>query len=170
MSNPRIRQLLLFFLLVFLQVWLFNKIHLWGFATPLVYIYFIIKLPVEMNRNLVLLLSAFLGLIIDLFTSTLGVNMLATIVVGFSRAGFLKLFAPRDLFEFYSPSFSTFGRILFLRYTYLTILLHQIVLFSVESFSLFDPVTLILRIAGSFILTTLLIIAFESIQFEKIKR
>jgi rod shape-determining protein MreD len=167
MSNPRIKQLLLFILLIFLQVWLFNKIHLWGIITPLVYIYFILKLPVEMNRNLVLSLSAFMGLTIDLFSSTLGINMLASTVVGFSRAYFLKLFSPRDIFESYSPSFHTFGKSLFLRYASLMVLLHQIVLFVTEALSLFDPLALILRISGSSALTLILIFAFE--KMEKVK-
>ncbi|MDR2407661.1 MAG: rod shape-determining protein MreD [Bacteroidales bacterium] len=169
MSNSWLRQLLLFLLLVFLQVWLFNKIHLGGFATPLIYIYFIIKLPVDMNRNLVLLLSALLGLTIDLFIFTLGVNMLAATVVGFSRAYFLKLFSPRDIFESYSPSFFTFGKLLFFRYIYLTILLHQVVLFFIESLSLFDSFMLFLRVLGSFVLTVPFILAFEYIKLGKIK-
>jgi rod shape-determining protein MreD len=169
MSTPWIRQTVLFILLVLLQVWLFNKIHIGGFAMPLVYIYFIIKLPVEMNRNLVLLLSTLLGLTIDLFTFTLGLNMLATITAGFSRAYFLKLFAPRNIFESFSPSFATFGKAMFRRYAGIMILLHQIVLYATESFSLFEPVLLVLRIAGSFLLTLFLIDTFERMQYGKIK-
>jgi rod shape-determining protein MreD len=168
MADTWIKQLLLFFLLVFLQVWLFDKIHLWGFATPLLYVYFIIKLPVETNRNVVLILSALIGLTIDLF-STLGVNMLASTIVGFSRTGFLKLFAPRDVFESYSPSFSTFGKAMFLRYAFLITLLHQIILFTLEFFSMLDPLRLIFCISGSFILTMLLIFAFESFNVGNLK-
>ena len=167
MSNLWIRQTLLFILLVFLQVWLFNKIHLFGFITPLLYIYFIIKLPVNMNRNWVLVLSALMGLTIDLFSFTLGVNMLASIVIAFLRFYFLKLFAPRDVFESDVPSFSTFGRALFFRYAFLMTLLHQIILFTTESFSLFDPLSLILRVIGSTILTMLLVYAFECIKIDE---
>jgi rod shape-determining protein MreD len=148
---------------------MFNEIHLFGFATPLLYVYFIIKLPVNLNRNAVFLLSALIGLLIDLLSFTLGINMLAGIFVGFFRFYFLKLFAPRDVFESYSPSFSTFGRALFLRYAALMILLHQLVLFVAESFSLFEPGLLVLRIVGSFILTMLFIFAFESVTFKTTK-
>ncbi|MDR2057457.1 MAG: rod shape-determining protein MreD [Dysgonamonadaceae bacterium] len=169
MSITWVRQMVLFFLLVLLQVWLFNKIHIGGYATPLVYIYFIIKLPVEMNRSLVLVLSSLLGLCIDLFTYTLGMNMLATVIAGFMRAYFLKLFAPKDIFESYSPSFSTFGTGMFLRYAGLMILLHQVVLFVTESFSLFEPTLLILRIVGSYVLTIFLIYIFEKMRYERFK-
>jgi rod shape-determining protein MreD len=157
----------MFILLVTLQVGLFNEIHLFGLATPLLYIYFVIKLPVDMNRNVVMILSALIGLVIDMLSFTLGINVLACVFIGFFRFYFLKLFSPRDVFESYSPSFSTFGIALFLRYAALMTLLHQVVLYTAESFSLFEPVSLSLRIGGSFILTLLLIFAFESITFKK---
>ena len=169
MSNLWLRQTLLFILLVFFQVWLFNKIHLWGVVTPLLYIYFVIKLPINMNRNWVVVLSAFMGLTIDLFNFTLGMNMLAATIVAFLRFYLLKLFAPRDVFEAYVPSSSTFGEALFLRYALLMTLLHQIILFTFESFSLFDPLSLILRVIGSTLLTVLLIYALENLAFEKKK-
>jgi rod shape-determining protein MreD len=156
-------------MLVFLQVWLFNKIHIEGVATPLLYVYFIVKLPVDANRNLTLVLSALLGLTIDMFSFTLGMNMLASVVIGFLRSYFLKLFAPRDIFESYMPSFSAFGKAMFMRYASLMILMHQFVLFMVESLSFFDALHLFLRIAGSFTITALLVFAFESIKFEKFK-
>jgi rod shape-determining protein MreD len=164
MSSSGIRQILLFILLVFLQVWLFNRIHLWGYATPLLYIYFILKLPGDMNRNLVMILSALIGLCVDLFEYTLGLNMLACVVIGFMRYYFLKLFAPRDIFESLIPSFNSFGQSLFLRYAVAMTFLFLVILVVVESLSLFDPLTLTFRIAGSFILTMLLIYAFESIN------
>jgi rod shape-determining protein MreD len=169
MSPTWIRQTVLFILLVLLQVWLFNKIHIAGFATPLVYIYFIIKLPIEMNRNLVLLLSALLGLTIDMLTFTLGLNMLAAVTTGFLRTYILKLFAPRNIFESFSPSFASFGKAMFSRYAGVMILLHQIVLFATESFSLFDPLQLILRIGGSSLLTIFLVYIFEKLRYGQIK-
>ena len=170
MSNFWVRQILLFILLVFLQVMLFNKIHLFGFATPLLYIYFAIKLPIDMSRNAVVALAALMGLLIDIFSYTLGLNMLAMTVMGFSRFYLLKLFGPRDVFEANVPSFSTFGKPLFLRYTASMTLCHHIILFTTESLSLFDPLMLLLRIVGSFILTMILIFAFEIINFDFLKK
>ncbi|MDR3217554.1 MAG: rod shape-determining protein MreD [Dysgonamonadaceae bacterium] len=164
------RQILLFVLLIFLQVWLFNSIHLFGVATPLVYIYFLIKLPVNTNRNMVLLLSALLGFSIDIFEYTWGLNMFAMTITGFLRHFFLKLFAPRDLFDEYIPSFTTFGKQMFIRYAGILTLVHIVILFATESLSLFDPLRLCMRIAGSYILTILLIFALDSLNFESLKK
>jgi rod shape-determining protein MreD len=170
MSKTAIQQILLFILLILLQIWLFNNIHLFGVATPFAYLYFILKLPVKMNRNAVLLLSALMGLIIDLFGSTLGLNMFVMVIVGFLRIYLLKLFAPRDVYEDYVPSLETFGRLMFVRYVGAVTLIHAVILHLMESFTLFDPINLGLRIIGSFILTVVLTYAFESINIRGFKK
>jgi len=161
---------LLFILLVFLQIWLFGYIHLFGYATPLLYIYFIIKLPVNMNRNAVLGLSVLLGFIIDIFSGTLGLCMTVMVITGFLRYYMLKLFAPRDIFDDSAPSFSSFGKSLFMQYAGAVALVQIILLYSIESFSLFNPLSLFLRIISSFALTILLIFAFESVNFDVFKK
>jgi rod shape-determining protein MreD len=163
-------RVLLFILLTALQVTLCDKIHLFGYATPMLYLYFILKLPGHMNRNHVLFQSALLGLCVDVFNHTLGMNMLACVVVGFFRYTFLDWFVPRDVHENYCPSFQMLGATTFLRYACAVILLHHIVLFTVESLSFFDPLALLLRIVGSAALTLFIIVAFESINFDVAKK
>ncbi|MDR1764437.1 MAG: rod shape-determining protein MreD [Dysgonamonadaceae bacterium] len=170
MGKSFIRISVLFVLLIFLQIWLFNKIHLFGIATPLLYIYFLIKLPVTMNRNIVLLLSALMGFILDLFDYSLGLNMLALVFTGFLRYYVLNFLAPRDIFEEYSPSFSTFGRFLFIRYAATLILIHAAILLTVDTLAFIDPLRLLLKIVSSSLLTFLLVVTFESIDFDIVKR
>jgi hypothetical protein len=107
-----------------------------------------------------------LGFIIDIFGGTLGLNMTVMVIVGFLRYYILKLFAPRDIFDDSVPSFSTFGKFLFLRYAGAITLIQIVLLYSIESFSLFAPWLLFLRIISSFTLTILLIFAFESVNFD----
>jgi len=170
MKNFSINLIILFILLVFLQVWLFDNIHLFGIATPLLYIYFLIKIPIRTNRNVIILLSALLGFIIDIFGSTLGLNMLVMVICGFLRYYLIRLFAPRDIPDDSIPSFYTFGKYLFLRYAGTITLIQIFLLFSIESLSLFNPLLLFLRIIGSFTLTFLLIFAFESINIDVFKK
>ena len=170
MSNTAIGRFFLFILLILLQVTIFDKIYIFGYAVPLLYIYFIIKLPGHINRSLLLFLSAVLGLCVDLFNSTLGINMLACVSIGFFRSVFLDWLAPRDLFEEYIPSFHSFGAWPFFRYVFIMTLLHHIILFISESWSFFDSLALIFQITGSVILTILLIFACESINFGVSKK
>jgi len=170
MKKVYVRLIILFILLVFLQIWLFDNIHLFGFATPLLYIYFLIKLPIRVNRNIVMFLSAFLGFIIDIFGSALGLTMLVMVISGFLRYYLVKLFIPRDIIDDCIPSFDSLGKFVFLRYAGAITLIQVFLLYSIESFSLFNPLLLLLRIASSFTLTFLLIFAFESIKIDAFKK
>ncbi|MDR1783371.1 MAG: rod shape-determining protein MreD [Dysgonamonadaceae bacterium] len=170
MGKTTITSVLLFVLLIFLQVWLFNKIHLFGLATPLLYIYFFIKLPVTMSRNWVLILAALMGFILDIFDYTLGMNMLALVIIGFLRQFILNIFAPRDIFENYQPSFSTFGNMLFLRYAATVILLYSLIFFSIDAANFFNPGRILLKAVSSSLLTLLLVYAFESLNINSLKQ
>ena len=170
MSIKWVRQILLFFLLILLQVWVFDQVHLFGIATPLVYLYFILSLPSSINRNLTVFLAFILGLSIDAFSYTLGMHAMAATVAGFSRDFSLKLFMSRDLPNEYVPSMRLLGFLSYLKYAAPIVLLHNIVYFFVESLSLLDPVGLILRVIGSFILTMIVIFTFEGFNFDIFKK
>ncbi len=167
MSTNWLRYSLFFIFLVILQICILNRIHLFGFATPLFYIYFILKLPADMGRNYLLFIAFMLGLVVDFFSYTLGFNMLACTVMGFSRHYIFNAFAPRDVANAFIPSIETFGTSLFMRYAVILTAIHHIVFFVAESFTLFDLFTLSLKIAGSVVLTMLLIWGTEQLKFLK---
>jgi len=154
---------------VLLQVLILNQIFFLGYATPFLYIYFIIKLPVAMNRNMVVLLGFFLGLTIDLFCNTLGLNAAATTFAAFVRLPVQKLFFEREDFEHLKPKLSVLGGS-FIKYAAAMILIHHTALVSIESFSYSDPLTIILRIISSSVLTFVLLFAIESLSIKKKNR
>ena len=115
--NSWLRYFFLFIVVVFLQVTIGNSIHLLGVAIPFLYIYFIIRLPLSLSVNWTLTLAFILGLVIDIFSNTPGMNALACTVVAFLRKPILNLYTPRG--EDYSesePSIRNFGMSLFVRY------------------------------------------------------
>lgn len=158
--------IIFFFLLVVLQVLVFDKIHLFGYATPLLSVYFLIKLPAEINRSISLLLAAALGLTIDFFAGTLGFNLLACVVLAFLRPAILNFYAPRDHFDNYIPSFDSLNPRMMILYTFFMTFLHHALIFSIESLSVFHLLDLVLRIATSVILTALIILACESLRWN----
>jgi rod shape-determining protein MreD len=161
MSRIYLNLTILFFVLFLLQVGVFGSVHLLGVATPVVFVYFILKLPVEMNRNVVILLAAFGGLLVDFFSYTLGLNMLALTIVGFLRYYMLKLFGPREAFENMQPSIASFGKVRFFIYSGVLLFLNLSVLFGVEYLTLFNPFRLTLQVLSSFSLSLLIISGFE---------
>jgi len=170
MSTNWLKYSLFFILLVILQIWILNRIHLLGFAMPLFYVYFILKLPADMGKNSLLFTACFLGLVIDFFSYTLGFGMLACTVMGFSRHYALNAFAPRDMADSFVPSVETFGSLLFLRYVVTLVVIHHIVFFTAESFTLFGLLSLLLKIAGSSVLTILLIWGAEQLKLGFLKK
>lgn len=150
--------------LIALQVIVFSRISLWGVATPIVFIYLLMRLPLKMNMNLVLTIAFFSGLIVDIFADTPGLNALASTLTAALRRPIVKLYLPRE--EDLSdpvPSISSFGFPIFAKYSLTFTLLYTTLVFLIESFSLFRPLHLLLSIIGSTLLTWVLIIAIDSL-------
>ncbi|MDR2919511.1 MAG: rod shape-determining protein MreD [Tannerella sp.] len=156
-----------FIFFVILQVLVLNNIQLFKFVIPLLYVYVIVKIPTNLTRTSIILISFALGLVIDLFFNTLGLHAAACSFAGFFRGPLLKTFSDKDFFEGATPSYRTLGIGGFIRYAFLLVLLHHTVLFLIESVSLFDPFFLALRIIGSVILTSLCIFVVEAFNIER---
>ena len=95
--------------LVLLQVLILNNVHIAGYATPFLYIYFILKFNSGTSRNELMLWAFFFGLTIDVFSDTPGMNAAATVLLAFLRPSLLRLFTPRDNQDNLVPSFKSMG-------------------------------------------------------------
>ena len=78
---------ILFFVMVILQVFLFSRIGISIYVNPLVYIAFLILLPMEIAGALLLVLGMVLGMTVDFFMGTAGINTIATLFAAFCREG-----------------------------------------------------------------------------------
>lgn len=74
-----------FLSLAAVQVLLLNNLYLWQYINPLLYLYFIIKLPFNTPRWMLLVLGFAMGLTIDLLCGTPGMNAAATLLAAFVR-------------------------------------------------------------------------------------
>lgn len=92
MTKEILKYLLLFIVLVIAQVVVFNHLCLFNVAIPLVFIYLIIKLPVDLSVNWTLSVAFFLGLAVDIFSNTQGVNALACTCIAGLRLPVLRLY------------------------------------------------------------------------------
>jgi rod shape-determining protein MreD len=150
MINSVIRYSIIAFILILLQVLLFNNIQFSGYVNPYVYVMLIMLLPVEISTWLLLLISFFTGLIIDFFTATPGMHTAATVLAGFSRPYILRLISPRDGYEPGAiPSMGIYGRRWFLIYTIMIVFIHHFALFYIEVFRFEDFFRTFLRVSFS---------------------
>lgn len=150
--------------LLLVQILLFNKIYLFGLATPFIYVYFILVLDKEVDRNALMLQAFALGLMVDVFCNTPGVNAGASVLLAFTRARLLRMFMPREEYENFEPGTRIMGVWPFLRYAFVAVLLHHSALFMLEAFSLAHIGHLLLRVLCSTLLTVMLVMSIELVR------
>lgn len=161
-----IYEIVLFVALILLQTLLLNRISLLGIVTPVFYIYFLLKLPVGRNPYYVIISAFLMGLMIDIFLNTPGMNAAAITIVAAFRKNILGLFFEREGYDDFVPGINAAAGP-FVRFTIFMVLLHLTLLFFIESFTLFNLKNTLLRIVTSSIVTIPLIIAFDSLLFRK---
>ena len=145
--------------LVLLQVLILNNVHIAGYATPFLYVYFILKFASGTSRNELMLWAFFLGLTIDIFSNTPGMNAAAA-----TALAFLRLFTPRDTLDSIIPSIRTMGIASFLKFTVTSVFVHHLILLTIEFFSFSSIPLLLLRVVACTLLTVTCIMAVEGIR------
>ena len=153
--------------LVLLQVFFFNHIHLFGYATPFIYLYIVVKLSSDISRHALMLWAFLLGLLIDVFSDPPGMNAAAAVFLAFLRPTLLRLFVPRDTNETFTPSIHSMGFSSYVKYLSMCVLFHHLLLFTIAFFSLASPLELLLRIVSSALLTVVCLLAVEGLQQQK---
>lgn len=159
--------LLRLIVLLFLQVLVFNHMHLFGYATPLVYICFLLHFPINCSRSGILCWGFALGLLVDMFSNTPGVAAASTTLAAMLQPILLRAMAPKDCIEDMVPSFHTMGYGNYIRFFIILIAVHHICFFLLESFSYFDLYHLALSCCSSIVLTTCIVWAIENLFNRK---
>lgn len=161
-----VREFFLFIALVLLQVLVLNKISLFSIATSFLYIYFVIKLPFHRNKFYVIITSFLMGIIIDVFLNTPGVNAAALTIVATLRSVLVPLFYPKNELDVLVPGIRN-NTVSFIKYTIVMILIHHTLLFFIDSLSLFSVTETIYRILSSSLLSLILVLSLDSLFFRK---
>ena len=87
MNNALFLTLLRFVLLVLTQVLIFNSLNFMGGINPMVYVIFFYWYPLKGNQSIFMLVSFFLGLLIDMFSDTLALGAIASLTVAYAPSG-----------------------------------------------------------------------------------
>ena len=164
MAADTLRRALVFVALCLVQALVFNHVHLFGCATVLLYVYFVVMFPRNYPRWAILLWSFFLGLSVDVFGNTPGMAAASLTLTGFVQPYLLTLFIPREAPDNMKSAVSTLGYTKFLTYAAILVLLHCLVFFTIESFSFFNWMQWAMNIAGTALLTLILLMTLESIR------
>ncbi|MFI3286711.1 MAG: rod shape-determining protein MreD [Rikenellaceae bacterium] len=129
--------IMLFLTAVLSQIFFFDNLAVSILFSPLVYIVFIVLLPVEISQILMLALSILLGVTLDATMGTEGINSIATIFVAFFRAPLLKLIVGKErALERGVPSEIRLGHGDYFRYMVTLVAAHHAIFFLFESLTL----------------------------------
>ncbi|WP_139958318.1 rod shape-determining protein MreD [Flavicella sediminum] len=80
-----------FIFLLLLQVLVLNNINFFGYINPNLYILFVFLYPLEQKRTNFLIVAFLLGLCVDFFSNSGGINAAATLFIAYIRLYVLKL-------------------------------------------------------------------------------
>jgi len=168
MNNVISQNIIRFIVLVLVQTLVLNNVNFLGYLNPYIYVLFIILFPIKNNRLLFLCLSFFLGLTIDLFLDSGGIHAAACVSIAYIRPVILK-FSFGMIYEHQTIKFSSteFGK----RLSYFTILIlvHHIILFSLEIFNS-SKIILILKKSLFSSIFTIVLCLLITILFSRKKR
>lgn len=155
-------------LLVLIQVLVLNNIHLFGYATPLLYVYVIIRSNNGWSRWATLLVGFFTGLICDIFANTPGVSAASMTLVAMLKPSVLSMFANYETPENMEPTITSMGISKYISYCITLIVVFCLAFFTLEEFAFFHWQRWLLCILGSIIITTVFILAIENLRTKKI--
>ena len=135
MMNSSMNRLKWFVGLVLLQGLIIGQIQAARIALPLVYILFILKLPSDIGRKQLLLYAFAIGLFVDIFGNTPGMNASASLWLAMARPTLLRWQTGHDAAEYFVPKVRTMGLGPYFRYIVPAVILHASVLNIIDTFS-----------------------------------
>lgn len=100
MNRESLHIALRFITLLLLQVLIFNNINFLGYINPHIYLLFVFLYPLEKERVNFLFISFLLGLSVDFFSNSGGINAAATLFIAYIRLPLLKLLLNKQDLDF----------------------------------------------------------------------
>ncbi|MDJ0644700.1 MAG: rod shape-determining protein MreD [Flavobacteriaceae bacterium] len=157
MNTNILQNILLFIGLLLLQVIILNRVLFLGYINPFLYLLFVIIYPYRKDRGILLLLCFLLGLFIDFFLNSGGINAAATLFVAYLRLPLLKWVLGKSEIDF--PVFDITKQPFLKVLTYVSILtfMHSLIIFSLEYFKFSYLGTILSRTFLTSIFTVILI-------------
>ena len=146
MNSTVLSNIARFFFLILLQVLLLNNINFLGYVNPYLYVLFIILYPFNGNQTLFLLLCFLLGLGVDIFEDSGGINAAACLVVAYGVS-----------YDYQTVKFSSTPYGSRFSYVALLVFVHHFVLFLLEIFSFAHLLLLLKKTFFSGIFTIVLV-------------
>ena len=157
----------MFIVLVLIQVMFLNQVQFSGFVNPYIYLLFVMLLPLNSPRYLVLFSAFFIGLTIDIFTNTLGIHAASTVLIAFIRPIVVRSISNREEDRAEYPSLAQNKFSWFLYYTSIMVVIHHFFLFYLEVFTVQHFFGTLYRVILSSVFSIFIIVLSQFLIFRK---
>lgn len=157
-----------FVVLVLVQVLVLNHINFLGYINPYLYVLFIVLLPFDLTQWKTLVFAFLIGLTIDVFQDSGGIQAAACLVAAYLRPLILR-FTYGVSYDYQTVKFYKSSLTERLVYIVLLVFVHHFVLFLLTFFD-FEHLMLILKntlFSGIF---TIVLIGVATTLFQKVKQ
>lgn len=155
MNSTTFNSIIRFVVLVLIQALVLNHVNFLGYINPYPYVLFIILFPVNNNRTLFVFLAFLLGLSVDLFTDSGGIHAAACVTIAYIRPPILK-FSFGTIYDYQTIKFNQTEIGNRTAYFAIIIIIHHLILFSLEVFNISEIILILKKTLFSSIFTILL--------------
>ena len=156
-----------FVILVLIQGVIISQVQISRYAVPLLYVVFILKLPSDTGRKSLLFYSFLIGLCVDVFGNTPGLNATASLWLAMARPLLLRWQTSRDATESFVPGIKSMRFAPYLRYVLPSVLLHSAVLNVIDAFSIAKASDVAVATLADTAVTVVLIMIIELVGRKK---
>lgn len=147
-----------------IQALILNRIHLFGYGTPLLYIYTVLLFPRRQMRWVSLIWAFLTGLCADSISNTPGVAAAAMTLTALLQPYLLESMIQKDNTEDVVPTMNELGWDKYAMYAIILIVIYCLLFFSLETFNFFNWQQWLLSVGTSAALTFLLVFVIENIR------
>ncbi|MFN8285128.1 MAG: hypothetical protein U0V74_00145 [Chitinophagales bacterium] len=163
--------LLRFIVLLLAQVLIFSNILFGTYGiNPYIFPLFVLLLPFETPRWLLMLIGMTAGFILDIFLGSMGMHAAACLLIGYLRPFLINVITPKGSEFEISPNVHAQGLVWFIIYLGISMLVYLSFYLFIEAASFYNFFIQLLRIVGSTIVSVGLMLIFLFLFSSRKKR
>lgn len=163
-----IRYTILFVAVALLQALVFNQVQISVWFNPLIYMAFVILLPMRTMPIVVLACGLLMGVTMDLLMGLVGVNTIASLLTAYIRPLMLKPIVGKDNFvDGGVPAPMTVGIGKFTAYVTMFVVLQSAVFFSLEAMTASYAYLIVLKVLLNSAVSIILMLLVASVFVPK---
>lgn len=155
-----------YILLMMLQVFLFDQLQLLGVCHPFIYILFLLMMPITLPHSVDMFIGAIVGLIMDIFSNSLGVHTSTCVLLMFFRPYLLgTIINDKDRLN-EQISTRVMGLAAMGKYLAILIIIHHFMVFILSAWSWAHIGFVLVETIVSAIITFIFIFGFNILKYK----